>query len=377
MRVSTSLVDLVHQSGTSLRRVICFASPPEGRLGAGMEEIRRAVIGDRAAWNQFLASSPDSSYAHAWEWMDLYERSRLARPLALIQETEGTIAGIYSGLLARGADSWTRRLLTDNLILWSPHELTWDYGGPCLGPELSGAAAVRLIHAMEREAKAEGAWCLRISPLSPRISNLLGIQGYEARERLTSIVHLDGDEHNLWKRLDKTFRYEVRKAEGRSLRFETGSGLGILPDFLSCIGPLAAQKGFEIPPIAFLTELLQMHSTALSTWWNAVRDPSGRVLAVGLSICHKDTLTERWGVATDEGKKARANHFRLWNNLVWASKEGFRRYDLGGLPSDPSNEIYRFKSKLRGDVTRVDWYVKYVRMQRLAKAKRKLTGHHR
>ncbi len=337
-------------------------------------EFRRASPADGDAWNDFVRASPDSTYGHSWEWLDLYQRHGLAQRIALLAIKGEQIAGAYGGLLASGPNTPVTNLLIGARILWSPHELTWDYGGPVFGPTLRLGVAHGLVAAMEKEARAQGARCLRISPFSERVAQLLSAEGYERRERLTSLVSLGRNEGDLWETLHKSFRYDVRKAEGLGLKFEVGFGPGILGDFYNCIGPLADHKGFELPPRPFFAELLGQRSGTLECQWNAVRTEGGRALAVGISICYKRSLTERWAAATPEGKRLRANHYRIWQNIVWATNQGFETYDLGGLPSDPSNEIYRFKSKIGGEAKPVDWYVKYLRLRKVVAVGRRVTG---
>ncbi len=337
-------------------------------------EVRRASPADEQAWNDFVGTSPDSSYGHSWEWLSLYERHGLAQPVRLLADRAGQIAGVYGGLLASRQRRLLSNLLVGTRILWSPHELTWDYGGPIFEPSVDDAIAHRLIASMEKEARNLGAGSLRISPFSERVAALLSAAGYERRERMTSLVSLGPKRNDIWDALHKSFRYDVRKAEGAGLKFEVGFGPSILEDFYDCMGPLASSRGFELPPAPFLHDLLEQRSGALQTQWNTVRTQRGQVLAVGISICHKRMLTERWAAATPRGKLLRANHYRIWQNLAWAADHGYETYDLGGLPSDKSNEIYRFKSKIGGKARHVDWYVKYLRLPNVVVMGRKARG---
>lgn len=66
-----------------------------------------------------------------------------------------------------------------------------------------------------------------------------------------------------------------------------------------------------------------------------------------------------------------ANHFRIWEELLWARDQRFEAFDFAGLPSDPKSGIHRFKMQFWGQVKRVDWYVKQLGITKLARTRRR------
>lgn len=335
-----------------------------------MTQAVRVTDADKQRWDRLVSESPDSTYAHSWSWLELYRRHLQGEMMALALEEDGRFRGAFGGFLTDTPAFKHVPLLHNLKTLWSPHELTWDYGGPCFLPKSARHDIGEILEAVQSEARRQGAWSLRISPFSLRIRKMLKQEGFERRERLTSVVSLKEPENFIWRRIHKSFRRDVGKAMELGLIAEIGQGPAILAEALPILSAMAEEKGFEIPPYPFMHELFGQNDRLLKVHWEVVRNADGKLLAFGILLGHKRMITTRWGLATLKGKAEGANHLRLWHAMTWARKNGYSLFDAGGIPSNPRNGIHEFKRKLGGTIRPVDWFVRNIRFGSLARLSR-------
>jgi lipid II:glycine glycyltransferase (peptidoglycan interpeptide bridge formation enzyme) len=97
----------------------------------------------------------------------------------------------------------------------------------------------------------------------------------------------------------------------------------------------------------------------------------GKTIGSGLTIYYKDMLVTRYWAAFSDYFKLRPYNVLIWNILVTAKENGYTKCDLGGLPADENNGIYRFKAGWRGEIQPIDWFVKDLKFETLRKLRRK------
>ncbi len=319
---------------------------------------------DSERWNSLVALSPDSMYSHTWRWLDLLQKHICRETLFVALEEGSEFRAVFGGFMESVRRPQVLRALKLDKVLYSPHELTWDYGGPCFDFEVVEEEGLKFIRGIELAARRKGSYSSRISPFHPRVASLLAKLSYSERERLTSLLVLNPSEDTLWSNLRKSFRYSIRKAEHLDLRVTMGAtraGVAVVADYLQ---RLSTEKRFKIPPLSFFNDLFG-GTDQLQPYWSIVRDASDEVLSVGIFLGHKGTMTYRWGASTEGGRRQCATHLQLWSSVLWAKTHGFATLDLGGLPSDPTHGIYLFKMGLGGEIRHVDWYVKHLRYRKV------------
>jgi len=158
----------------------------------------------------------------------------------------------------------------------------------------------------------------------------VGDVGFRKEMRTTYILDLEPDEGVMWKKLKKECRNRVRKAEKEGVQVHEVPS----PEFFRTYWEMAKDvyaKSRRPPaiPLEFFVRL-----------WDRLR-PKGRIrvlvaehkgepIASLISLIHRDTVYDWDGVSYLKAYKLAANNLLEWEIIRWASREGFRRYDMLG-----------------------------------------------
>src|SRR5918999_6200085 len=164
-----------------------------------------------AAWRQALAGDTSSSPAHSPEWFEVIRTAYGHDPQYLTAQDENGRTAVLPSFVVRCPVLGT--VVTSMPFL--------DTGGPCGG---SAHLATLLVRHLVEEARRIGARSVELrctepvdvgeTPLQHKVNLVLGLTDADA----------------LWRKLDKTVRNQVRKAERAGLTVETG-GVDKLDEF--------------------------------------------------------------------------------------------------------------------------------------------------
>lgn len=327
-----------------------------------MINVRIANNDDKRAWNDVALKAENSTYAHTWEWKEVIEKGFGIEFLYLVAENNsGEIIGIYPGFL--------RPLYIKNIefisrkfkVFESPFYMTWDYGGPCVLPSADEGTLELLIAQMERFARQKGALSLRLSPFEgDDLKKMFVKRGYRISERLTSVIDLTISEQELWERLNKKTRTPIRKAKKLEVEITQDNTEFALNVLFNTMNSLSDFKEFDVPQFDFYKNALDgpgekgMVKIYLA---NHQDKPIGAALV----LCYKDMIVTRYWAILPEYRSLQANNLLVWEIIMDGKKNGYKKCDLGGMPSDEKDGIYIFKSGWKGEIRNVDWYVKNVR----------------
>jgi hypothetical protein len=155
----------------------------------------------------------------------------------------------------------------------------------------------------------------------------------------TQVIDLTAPTEEISKSLSKNTRYKINRAEreGFTPRLSINPSVPEASLYAHFYDTFAAQKGLP------LCNRAKLHSLATSDFLilSSISDPEGNLLAA-----HINDSGER-------NKIGRANRLLHWFEILSLKNDGFRLYDLGGIPIDDrdaeKNDIARFKLEFGGE----------------------------
>ncbi|MFO1048846.1 MAG: GNAT family N-acetyltransferase [Geminicoccaceae bacterium] len=118
---------------------------------------------------------------------------------------------------------------------------------------------------------------------------------------------------------------------------------------LDCNEAYRRRAGYRGPSRAFLGRLAEAASAA-GELLLLLADRHGDPLAGVMILRHGCSATYEVGYVTPEGRRLLATHLLLWRAVETLAQEGVRWLDLGGIATDRSPGIARFKLGMGGDV---------------------------
>ena len=340
-----------------------------------MANIRLATEEDKEGWNKVAYESSEATYAHTWEWKEVIEEGLGLESICLVAEDKGEIIGIFPAFLRPfqlDKYSYMPEFLVRKVkVLWSPLDLTWDYGGPCILPGEDKNVLEKLVVEMEKIAKKAGAISLRLSTFrDDMLEPILSQKGYKRSPRQTFLMDLTVNEDNLWKNVAKRARKYVKAAERNGVKVEEASDEKDIETIYSCITHTHNRVGAYLPPYDFFLRIHEkLGEKRISRFRIAVIED--KVIGGDVLFCFNDMVVERYRGIYEEYRDLRTNYLMVWTAIEESKKQGFSKYDLGGVSKDAEG-IYFFKSRWGGELINTDWYVKDVKLQKLRTLKNKV-----
>ena len=293
-----------------------------------------------AAWDDAAVRSP---------WGHVLQSSAWAR----IREAQG-----WRAEYVRVGDP-----LPAALVLWRDalpgRPVAYVPRGPIVAPDDAGGLGSALAR-LAVLARERGAVFLKVDPeLAPELAQgPLRDAGYRRAADIQPVLatlelSLDADEDALMGAMEKDTRWSVRQAAKRGVEIAVSTDEASLRAFYD----LYAQTGERAH---FITRT-----------WEYYRAMWGALVAAGLATIRLATVEGRPAAAAmvwrcgeralyqtaatnDAGRRAYAAYGLLWECILAAKREGFRRFDFGGIPvdtgrkDDPMYGPYLFKRGFGG-----------------------------
>jgi lipid II:glycine glycyltransferase (peptidoglycan interpeptide bridge formation enzyme) len=332
-----------------------------------MIKVREAVPEDKEGWNDVAGKSPSATYAHTWEWKEIIENGLGNKSICLVAEQNDDIVGIYSGFL-KSTES-KNFLVKGRAVLFSPLTTTWDYGGPSTLPGESKDATKQLLEHMHNLAKKNKAISIRLSPYpTANYLNILGEMEYRKKPRKTIFIDLMKGEKILWDDLNKKTRNQVRQSQNNGLNVKETADTEFL---YHCLTDTARRTGMELPSKKFYDTIMNKFGPKGMARIHVV-EKEGNPIGASLCFYYKKYLVTRYYTALSEHLNERPYHALIWHIIADGCSRGLEVCDLGGLPEDPENGIYKFKMGWGGDIVDADWYIRDIYLKSIRRMMRKI-----
>jgi hypothetical protein len=177
----------------------------------------------------------------------------------------------------------------------------------------------------------------------------------------TQVIDLTAPTEEISKSLSKNTRYKINRAEreGFTPRLSTNPSVPEASLYAHFYDTFAAQKGLP------LCNRAKLHSLATADFLilSSISDPEGNLLAAHayvkdpsearVRLLHSASHFRGINDSGERNKIGRANRLLHWFEILSLKNDGFRLYDLGGIPIDDrdaeKNDIARFKLEFGGE----------------------------
>jgi len=283
-------------------------------------------------WRRVVNESHGSGLAHAPEWFSLIRRAYGHTPLYLTMDDGNGRSGVLPAFVVR-------RPFFGTVVTSMPF---LDSGGPC-----SRSAETRklLVEHLVAEARRIGA-----AQVELRCSEPLDIPAQLAEHKVNMTLSLPADPDQLWRRLDRQVRNQVRKAERSGLTVDNG-GVENMRAFYETF--VVRMRDLGSPPHA--PEFLRAVVDAFGTRARIVLvRKGGLTIGAMIALAFKDRLVVPWAICLKEYFSLCPNMLLYWETLRSACVEGFRSFDFGRSTRDSGT--HRFKLQWGAQEEPLYWY---------------------
>jgi FemAB-related protein (PEP-CTERM system-associated) len=280
--------------------------------------IHRASDQDAQRWEGFVASQPHATGYHEWPWRAVFARTFGHETIYLMaldgERVCGVLPLVFINSLVFG------RSLTSLPFL--------NYGGvvadaPAVADTLLAEAAVV---ASERQCRhVELRHVTRQFPELPCKQHKVAMQ-----------LRLERD---MWDRLDRKVRNQIRKAQKSELTSQVG-GSELLVDFYRVFARNMRDLGTPVYSRRFFDEVLRAYPDRARV--HVVR-LAGTAVAAGITYRTGTTVETPWASSIREFNSLCPNHLLYWSVVEQSVADGCEVMDFGR--STPNEGTYKFKEQ--------------------------------
>lgn len=250
------------------------------------------------------------------------------------------------------------------LVLWRTLPLGRRFAyvprGPVAGPGELGEA----LTVLDARARAGGALFLKVDPevAGAVAMAALAAAGYRRAPDVQPIlatleIDLEPGPDALFAGLEKDTRWSVRQADKRGVAIRPAATDADLRAFYDLYRATGERAGFitrtwEYYRLVWRTLIDAGHATL------RLADHGGQPVAGSMTWHCGERELYMYGATNEAGRRCFAAYGLLWTAIREAHQQGFRRFDLGGIPNDPADKAdsmqgpYRFKRGFGGRLVR-------------------------
>lgn len=294
--------------------------------------MRRVAPDAASACCRIAGELGKANLAHAPEWCTVIRQAYGHDPLYLTAEDDDGPAGLLPAFIIR-------RPLFGAVVSSMPF---LDAGGPCCASASLGDA---LVERLIGEAQRAGARAVEL-----RCTQKLGSAWQATEHKVNLTLALPADADRLWRRLDRSVRSQVRKAERSGLWVEFG-GVEKLACFYDIFAARMRDLGSPVHAAGFFRAVLDSFGDRARIGLIRKGDmPVGGLVA----LVFKDRVAVPWASCRKEYFPLCPNMLLYWEILRRACAEGPSRFDFGR--STRGSGTYHFKRQWGAEEEPLFWY---------------------
>ncbi len=298
-------------------------------------EVTTEVAG--AEWDAYVRAHPHGTVDHLWAWRAIFDGVFGHQCRYLAARRGGQIAGVLPLVLMRSR--LFGRLIVSVPVLNDGGLLTDDDGAAAslLGTATSVATEFGARH-VELRHRA------RQRPELPSRQHKLGLT-----------LPLSTTPDDLWKRIDRKVRNQVRKAQKSGLEVVEG-GVELLDAFYPIFAENMRDLGTPVYPRRLFAETLRVFGPQARIWLAR----QGTVpMAGAVTIRFGETVVNPWASSLRRFRALCPNVLLYWGMLEAAAATGAAAFDFGR--SSPGGGTHQFKLQWGAVETPLHW--EYVLLQ--------------
>lgn len=282
-------------------------------------------------WDSYVGNHPDGTVDHLWRWREIFEGVFRHQNVYLVARRGDAIAGVLP--MVRFQSTLFGRFLVSLPFL--------NYGGVLASD--AGAIEALVAHAREH-ARECGASHVEFRHRSRQLPELAYRQHKLALRR-----PLAGSSEEMWSKVDRKVRNQVRKAQKDGLTTAIG-GEELVDQFYEVFARNMRDLGTPVYAKRLFSETLRLFPDAARVY--TVRSGSITV-ASAIAIRHGDTVLVPWASSLREYRHQCPNMLLYWTMLERASTTGTRVFDFGR--SSPDSGTHHFKVQWGAQATPMHW----------------------
>ncbi len=269
-------------------------------------DIQELRPGQEEEWDRFVAASPSGTFFHLSGWKRVIEKVLRRRCFYLIARSEKGIRGVFP-------ISWVRSRLFGDCLVSLPLAV---YGGICADDR---EAYFHLLQAGSDLGKRLGVRYVELrNRTEPFPTSLPGRDLY-----VTFTHNLSSDPEELFRRLPKKTRYEVRVGQKAGLQWNEETGL---EEFYE----IYAQNVHRLGTPVFPRDLfVQLRAEFPGSWRLFVVRKGGRAIAGAFCWYFKGTVMPFYVGSLKEFYQDSPNNFMYWKLMEQSCREGLECFDFG------------------------------------------------
>jgi lipid II:glycine glycyltransferase (peptidoglycan interpeptide bridge formation enzyme) len=290
-------------------------------------------------WDRLLLTQPGASLLQSWAWGAL--QSRFGWVLQRRVFDEGT-AGLCSLQLSPG-------ILPGGAVGYVPR-----------GPAVPATSRSAVVEELVTWAARQGCISLRIEPEAPagdpwgEAFTAAGFRpGEPVQPAATQVVDLSLDPEGLRASFKPKTRYNLGLSERKGVSVQRSTDVQA---FARLAGATASRQGIHLPGPRYYAAILELFQPL-----DAVRlylaTHEGHPLAGILVVRFGATATYLFGGSAMDQREVMPNYLLHWTAMCDFRAMGCTRYDLWGIPVDPTPDhpwfgLFRFKTGFGGQSIR-------------------------
>jgi FemAB-related protein (PEP-CTERM system-associated) len=293
---------------------------PDARPDRGPRAIDVVVCGDadRGAWDRYVSSRPEATAYHDWRWREVIAATFGHECLYLAARDDGRIAGVLP-LVAISSRIFGRSMTSMPFL---------NYGGVLADAPAAGRA---LLEAAADEARRRRCDHVELRHISRQFDDLPCRQ-----HKVTMRLALAPD---MWPRVDRKVRNQVRKAEKSDLTAVRG-GVELVREFYTVFARNMRDLGTPVYSIRLFEAVLATFADRARLIVVRLGD---RPVAAGLTFRTGDLIEIPWASSIRDYNSRCPNHLLYWTAIDTAVAEGCTTFDFGR--STPGEGTYKFKEQ--------------------------------
>ncbi len=276
---------------------------------------------------------------------------------------------------------------------WTPHFFMIEYGGKIIGSTTMHIRNIPVINkkmiylprgpvfltyedkavwnefklAITKFAKEMGAILVKMDPaitVDKKTANILKELGFISLKKKTGFggfepaatirFNLEGPEEDVFQRIPKKTRYNIRYPEKQGVIYQNTGPAG-LDDYLKVMQDTSERAEFVIRTKEYYSKLFKTFGDDIMLTMGYL---DGEPIAGGITIVHGDKAWAFSGGSSNSHRNLKAFHGLIWQRMLWAKEKGAKLFDFYGIPvnRDSENEdnkkvygIYLFKKSFGGE----------------------------
>lgn len=167
----------------------------------------------------------------------------------------------------------------------------------------------------------------------------------------TVMLDLSASEDDLRAGMEGSWRNQLNAAQGSKLQVAKMSPKpGAYRWLLEAELTQRKQRGLEGLPLPFFDVFLQARNNPTQTTLGLRADLGKNPVAGMIFLIHGRAATYQVGWSNEQGREERANNLLLWRAVQELKARGIERLDMGGINTQRSAGLARFKMGLGGQV---------------------------